>query len=149
MTPRLSQAAIDGPFAGAAPLLEYNGPFTLHRVVLQTSRTPVDRLFRAFSDRTRLRILHLLQQGELCVCDLVSILRVPQPTASRHLAYLRRAGLVRVRQEQSWKYYSIAEPRNTFHAKLLECLKSCFTDVPELGRDAARRQRVKVGKCCD
>ena len=104
MTPRLSQAAIDGPFAGAAPLLEYNGPFTLHRVVLQTSRTPVDRLFRAFSDRTRLRILHLLQQGELCVCDLVSILRVPQPTASRHLAYLRRAGLVRVRQEQSWKY---------------------------------------------
>jgi len=52
------------------PLLEYNGPFTLHRVVLQTSRTPVDRLFRAFSDRTRLRILHLLQQGELCVCDL-------------------------------------------------------------------------------
>jgi len=70
VTPRLSQAAIDGSVCRRTPLLEYNGPFTLQRVVLQTSRTPVDRLFRAFSDRTRLRILHLLQQGELCVCDL-------------------------------------------------------------------------------
>lgn len=51
--------------------------FRLLKPMLQTSRLPVDRLFRAFSDRTRLRILHLLQGGELCVCDLVSILRVP------------------------------------------------------------------------
>ena len=55
--------------------------------------TPVDLVFRAFSDRTRLRILHLLRGGELCVCDLVKVLDVPQPKASRHLAYLRRAGL--------------------------------------------------------
>ena len=57
-----------------------------------------------------MRILHLLKGDELCVCDLVSILRVPQPTASRHLSYLRRAGLVRVRKERSWNYYSLAEP---------------------------------------
>jgi ArsR family transcriptional regulator len=117
--------------------------------MLQTPRLPVDRLFRAFSDRTRLRILHLLQTGELCVCDLVSVLRVPQPTASRHLAYLRRAGLVRVRKDKSWSYYSLAEPRNSFHAKLLECLRTCFTEVPELGRDHARRVKSGVGKCCD
>lgn len=119
------------------------------RNMLQTATLPVDRLFRAFSDRTRLRILHLLQEGELCVCDLVSVLRVPQPTASRHLAYLRRAGLVRVRKERSWSYYSLAEPRNSFHAKLLECLRTCFTEVPELGRDHARRTKGAIGKCCD
>jgi ArsR family transcriptional regulator, arsenate/arsenite/antimonite-responsive transcriptional repressor len=117
--------------------------------MLQTARLPVDRLFRAFSDRTRLRILHLVHDGELCVCDLVSILRMPQPTVSRHLAHLRRAGLVRVRKERSWCYYSLAEPRNGFHAKLLDCLRSCFTDVPELGRDSARRAKAKLGKCCD
>jgi len=117
--------------------------------MLQTARLPVDRLFRAFADRTRLRILRLLQQDELCVCDLVSILKVPQPTASRHLAYLRRAGLVRVRKQQSWSYYSLAEPRNSFHAKLLECLGTCFAEVPELARDDARRAKSKVGKCCD
>jgi ArsR family transcriptional regulator len=116
--------------------------------MLQTSRLPVDRLFRAFSDRTRLRILHLLLDGELCVLDLVSILRVPQPTASRHLAYLRRAGLVSVRKDQSWSYYSLAEPRNTFHAKLLDCLRSCFTAVPEIGRDSARRAKTAARKCC-
>ena len=117
--------------------------------MLQTPRLPVDRLFRAFSDRTRLRILHLLQHGELCVCDLVSVLRVPQPTASRHLAYLRRSGLVEIRKQGSWVYYSLAEPRNTFHSKLLECLRSCFNDVPELGKDSARRAKAKLGSCCD
>ena len=115
--------------------------------MLQTSRLPVDRLFRAFSDRTRLRILHLLQDGELCVCDLTSVLRVPQPTASRHLAYLRRSGLVTVRKEQSWSYYSLAEPRNSFHAQLLACLRTCFNEVPELSRDSARRSKKAVGKC--
>lgn len=117
--------------------------------MLQTSRLPVDRLFRAFSDRTRLRILHLLQDGELCVCDLTSVLRVPQPTASRHLAYLRRAGLVQVRKDQSWSYYSLAEPRNSFHAKLLDCLRGCFAEVPEFGRDAVRRSKAVASKCCD
>lgn len=118
--------------------------------MLQVSRFPVDRLFRAFSDRTRLRILHLLQEGELCVGDLVKILRVPQPTASRHLAYLRRAGLVRMRREQSWNYYSLAEPRNPFHAKLLECLGTCFSEVPELDRDLAKRAKARGQKsCCD
>ena len=121
---------------------------TLLSLMLQTSRLPVDRLFRAFSDRTRLRILHLLLDGELCVCDLVAILRVPQPTASRHLAYLRRAGLVHARKEQSWSYYSLAEARNSFHARLLDCLRTCFTEVPEFARDNTRRLKATGDRCC-
>ena len=95
-------------------------------------------MFRAFSDRTRLRILHLLRRGELCVCDLVAVLDVPQPKASRHLAYLRRAGLVTARKEGLWMHYSLAPARSPFHQKLLDCLASCFADVPELARDDAR-----------
>jgi ArsR family transcriptional regulator len=106
---------------------------------MKTKRgTPADRLFRAFSDRTRLRILSLLRRGELCVCEIVGVLGVPQPTASRHLAYLRRAGLVLARKEGLWHYYRLAPARDAFHAKLLECLACCFEDVPQLARDAKR-----------
>jgi ArsR family transcriptional regulator len=108
----------------------------------------VDVIFRACSDRTRLRILNLLRTGELCVCDLVDTLRIPQPKASRHLAYLRKAGLVRVRKEGLWAYYSLAPAGSSFHAKILECLSSCFSDVPELARDAARLRQAGVQRCC-
>ncbi|MBY0523221.1 MAG: metalloregulator ArsR/SmtB family transcription factor [Gemmataceae bacterium] len=98
----------------------------------------VDRFFRAFADRTRLRILHLLQSGELCVGDIHTILRLPQPRASRHLAYLRKAGLVVVRRAGQWNYYSLAPAHTPFHAKLVECLGSCIADVPEIRADQAR-----------
>jgi ArsR family transcriptional regulator len=117
--------------------------------MLQASRPPVDRLFRAFSDRTRLRILYLLRDGEMCVCDLVTILRVPQPTASRHLSYLRRLGLVYTRRAGSWNYYTLADAGSPFHSKLLELLSSCYADVPELARDCARRDKMRplAGRC--
>ena len=116
----------------------------------KTAKSPVDVMFRAFSDRTRLRILHLLRGGELCVCDLVEVLRVPQPTASRHLAYLRKARLVVARKDGLWSYYSLAPARNTFHEKLLDCLANCFREVPELGKDARRLRRCRTdraGRC--
>jgi ArsR family transcriptional regulator, arsenate/arsenite/antimonite-responsive transcriptional repressor len=116
--------------------------------MLQAASLPVDRLFRAFSDRTRLRILHLLSDGEVCVGDLVSVLRLPQPTVSRHLAYLRRSRLVTVRRDGAWSYYALAEPRTPFHAKLLDCLSTCFADVPELARDAKRAARQAARPCC-
>src|SRR5437868_3720734 len=94
--------------------------------------TRVDLMFRACSDRTRLRILHMLRGGEVCVCDLVAVLAVPQPKASRHLAYLRRAGLVEARRDGLWSYYRLSAPKGKFHAKLLECLACCFRHVPEL-----------------
>ena len=65
----------------------------------------VDSMFRVFADHTRLRILRLLQDGPLCVGDLVDILRAPQPTVSRHLAYLRRSRFVETRQHGLWMFY--------------------------------------------
>ena len=112
---------------------------------------PVDFLFRAFADRTRLRILHLLRGGgEVCVCDLQRVLGVPQAKVSRHLAYLRRAGLVRARKHGLWSYYALAPARDAVHRKLLECLATCFTQVPELARDQLRLKRCKCApSCCD
>lgn len=105
--------------------------------------------FAAFSDATRLRILHLLRAGELCVGDLVTILEMPQPTISRHLAYLRRSALVETRKSGLWMYYSLAAAKSDFHRKLLECLSACFADVPELKNDAARARKLKKsGRCC-
>jgi ArsR family transcriptional regulator len=106
-------------------------------------------MFRAFSDRTRLRILSLLQAGECCVGDIAAILRVEQPTASRHLAYLRRAGLVTVRKDGLWSHYALAPAQAPFHAKLLECLACCFQEVPQVRADQARARKLKDrGGCC-
>ena len=109
----------------------------------------VDLMFRAFSDPIRLRILHLVQEGELCVCDLVAVLKLPQPTVSRHLSYLRKAGLVNVRQQRSWNFYTLVPGRTVFHKKLLGCLGACFSDVPERSRDLARAREIRArGGCC-
>jgi ArsR family transcriptional regulator, arsenate/arsenite/antimonite-responsive transcriptional repressor len=109
----------------------------------------VDLMFRAFSDRTRLRILHVLQGGELCVGDIVAILQAPQPRVSRHLAYLRKAHLVLVRKSGLWSHYCLAPARTPFHRKLLECLAKCFGEVPEVQADSARAAKLKKsGGCC-
>jgi ArsR family transcriptional regulator, arsenate/arsenite/antimonite-responsive transcriptional repressor len=109
----------------------------------------VDLMFRAFSDRTRLRILHVLRDGELCVGDIVTILEVPQPRVSRHLAYLRKAKLVTIRKTGTWSHYSLSPASSTFHRKLLECLAKCFTEVPELQADVVKAVKVrKSGGCC-
>lgn len=101
----------------------------------------LDILFKGFADPTRIRILNLLTAGQLCVCDLVELLGLPQPTVSRHLAYLRRAGLVTADRDLRFAYYQLAEPRDQVHRSLLRCVRSCFTAVG-LGRErrAARRQ---------
>jgi ArsR family transcriptional regulator, arsenate/arsenite/antimonite-responsive transcriptional repressor len=108
------------------------------------AKPTVNLMFRAFSDRTRLRILHLLLKGEMCVCDIVTITRVPQPKASRHLAYLLRAGLIVKRKQGLWAYYRLTSASSPFHRSLIKCLKECFRDVPELAGDAKRAART----CC-
>jgi ArsR family transcriptional regulator len=113
----------------------------------------VDRMFRAFSDRTRLRILHLLLPGELCVCHIVDVLDLSQPKVSRHLAYLRRTGLVLARKEGLWNYYRLAPAKSAFHEKLLQCLGTCFREVPELTQDAQRLKKSvaswsAASRCC-
>jgi ArsR family transcriptional regulator, arsenate/arsenite/antimonite-responsive transcriptional repressor len=107
-----------------------------------------DRLFRAFAQPTRLRILHLLRRGELCVCDLVDVLAEPQPTVSRHLAYLRRAGLVSVRAEGRWAYYRLAAAQGRVHRKLLDCLLVCADEVPEIAGDCARKAKLRRAGGC-
>ena len=118
--------------------------------IQQTSQSVgVDLMFRAFSDRTRLRILSLIRKKELCVGDIVEILQVPQPRISRHLAYLRKAELVKVRKAGIWSYYSLALAETAFHKKLLSCLGNCFSEVPQIQADQTRAAEIKhSGGCC-
>jgi ArsR family transcriptional regulator len=106
-------------------------------------------MFRVFADHTRVRILRLLQNGPLCVGDLVDIVRAPQPTVSRHLAYLRRNGFVVARQHGLWMFYELAPAQEELHAKLLECLAVAARLLPETKVDLALAARVRrSGGCC-
>ncbi len=105
-----------------------------------------DRMFRAFADETRLRVLHLLSRGELCVCDIMETLKLPQSKVSRHLGYLKKAGLVEDRKEGLWRYYFLTPPKSRFHKGLVKCLKGCFDEVEILRRDLLRLK--KTSKFC-
>ena len=109
--------------------------------------TPIG-LFGAFADETRLRILNLLCVRELCVCDICEVLREIQPKVSRHLAILREAGLVRVRRERKWKFYSLPEGRSPLQARLLECVASCLSEIEVLAADRARLDSTRVNLRC-
>jgi ArsR family transcriptional regulator len=100
----------------------------------------LDALFRGFADPTRIRILNLLVAGEMCVCDLVDILELPQPTVSRHLAYLRAAGLVSFRRDSNFAHYSLTSATNDIHQNLISCVQGCFTGIKSL--DAERRRAI-------
>ena len=79
--------------------------------------------------------------------DLVTILHVPQPRASRHLAYLRKTGLVTTRKNGLWNFYKLAPPRSSFHRKLLECLPDC--SMPGMATDSRAAAKLKrSGGCC-
>jgi ArsR family transcriptional regulator len=90
-----------------------------------------------------LRVLNVLAAGELCVCDIVEILGLPQPTVSRHLAYLRRCGVVEVTRDWKFAHYRLAESHHPVQANLIACVRSCFAGIDSLDqeRDAAL-QRV-------
>jgi ArsR family transcriptional regulator len=79
---------------------------------MKTSPEALEQLFQALSDRTRIRLLNLMIDGEICVCFFVEVLGEPQPKISRHLAYLRNAGLVGTRREAKWMHYRITEPEH-------------------------------------
>ena len=107
----------------------------------------VDTLFRAFADETRLRILHLLTKGEICVCDIMGVLQAPQPKVSRHLGYLKRAGLVQDRKDGLWRHYSLAPAKTAVHRKLLGCVDGCLDEIPALRRDAAKLAASRKRRC--
>jgi len=107
----------------------------------------IDRMFKAFADETRLRILHLLVKGELCVCDIMAVLDAPQPKISRHLSYLKRAGLVNDRKQGPWRHYSLAQSKSSFQKRLIGCLGACLEEAPILRRDASKLSSVKRKAC--
>lgn len=111
-----------------------------------------DGLFKGLADPTRIRIVNLLAAGELCVCDLVGLLDLPQPMVSRHLAYLRHAGLVTVRREPRYAYYRLAPAEDPVHASLVHCVRRCFDEAGPLHaerRAALRRVRQRRAQPCD
>jgi ArsR family transcriptional regulator len=111
-----------------------------------SSRTgPADLvpLFAALADRTRLRLLNLIAGREVCVCYLVEILRLGQPKISRHLAYLRRAGIVAARREGKWMHYSIERPGDARACAILDATLMSFKADREMQADLAR-----LGKAC-
>lgn len=103
-----------------------------------------NRLFKTFADPTRLRILNLLREGELCVCHLNRILDVPQSRVSRHLAYLKRAGLIVTREERTWNYYRLAQPMGRLEQRLLGCLAECLVELPQLRHDRRQLARLRI-----
>ena len=119
----------------------------------------LEDVFRALGDPTRLRILGLLAGGEVCVCHLYETLGIPQPKTSRHLAYLRRAGLVETRRDGQWIHYRLAEPedatvRTVLGAAVhtLEHVRTAELDRSRLNRFVPRsetpRKRLPVLACC-
>lgn len=101
-------------------------------------------MFRALSDRTRLRLLHLIYGQEICVCYFVEALKVSQPKISRHLAYLRRAGLVRVRKDGRWVHYSIAVPSDPIAVRILRETLERMGEERDFQHDARRMESA----CC-
>ncbi|HEU4594826.1 MAG TPA: metalloregulator ArsR/SmtB family transcription factor [Pyrinomonadaceae bacterium] len=104
----------------------------------------MEMFFRALADRTRLRLLNLMGTDEVCVCFFVEILEVNQPKVSRHLAYLRRAGIAAARREGTWMHYRVVGPSHEDAAKVLEDVRAWLARDPEMRRE--RKKLVKV--CC-
>jgi ArsR family transcriptional regulator len=104
----------------------------------------MERFFQALADRTRLRLLNLMGEQEICVCYFVEILGQPQPKISRHLAYLRSAGIVSGRREGKWIYYRIAMPANEGAASVLRQMLAWFQEEREMQADRARLSKA----CC-
>jgi ArsR family transcriptional regulator len=102
--------------------------------------------FKALGDSTRLRILGLLLTGEVCVCHIHESLRIAQPKASRHLAYLRRAGLVEARRDGLWMHYRLADVPDPVLRALTETLRHALTHLDAVHKDADRLHK-KTG-CC-
>jgi ArsR family transcriptional regulator len=102
----------------------------------------LEAMFRALADGTRLRILGLLIAGEMCVCHLHDTLGEPQPKISRHLAYLRRAGLVVRRREGLWVHYRLADATDPVIATVLQAVRHALGHVDAVRRETRALQKT-------
>ena len=104
----------------------------------------MQRFFQALGDNTRLRLLNLMGEQEVCVCYFVELLDVPQPKISRHLAYLRRAGIVSARREGKWIHYRIVMPPQIGAAQILRQTLDWLKEEKTMQADRARLTKA----CC-
>lgn len=107
------------------------------------------RIYDCLCDATRLRLLNLLARRPLCVCHIEAVLRLPQARISRHLAYLRRHGMVTVEQHGPWRIYSLASPPPPVLAANLACLQDALGEEPQLRRDREKLARLAARVDCD
>jgi ArsR family transcriptional regulator len=116
--------------------------------------THLEELFKALGDRTRLRILALLATGEVCVCNIHESLTLPQPTVSRHLAYLRKSGLVETRRDGVWMHYRLSPPAERLAGSILDAALHAVGHAPSVGSDRKKLAKVagldvKTAACCE
>jgi ArsR family transcriptional regulator len=104
----------------------------------------IELFFQALGDNTRLRLLNLMGNQEICVCYLVEVLGQPQPKISRHLAYLRRAGIVAARREGKWMHYRIVVPQNLGASQVLQQTLTWLREERAMQSDRARLTKA----CC-
>lgn len=104
----------------------------------------MELLFKALADRTRLRLLNLMGDDEICVCFLVEALKISQPKISRHLAYLKKAGVVAARREGKWMHYRVIEPADADAAQVIKDVRAWLSRQSDMKRD---RERL-VSVCC-
>lgn len=119
---------------------------------LDATLADVDARLKLLADPTRLRILNLLAAGELCVCDVVELLALPQPTVSRHLGVLRRAALVTATRAWKFAHYRLASPVDPLHQAMIACVNAAAATVTSLAteRDAALIRAIQRGRApCD
>ena len=111
---------------------------------LKDRPVPLDQFFRALADPTRLRLIHLMSEQEICVCYFIEVIGAPQPKISRHLAYLRRAGLVAARREGKWMHYRLTVPRDPHAAAILNTTLDALKESADMQADCERLNRA----CC-
>jgi ArsR family transcriptional regulator len=111
----------------------------------RTAKFDLVTLFAALADPTRLRLLNLMNGREVCVCYFVEILKQGQPKISRHLAYLRRAGIVEARRDGKWMHYRIERPDDTKAASILDATFKSFETDRNMQADLARLGQA----CCE
>src|ERR671929_1808932 len=104
----------------------------------------IDNLFKALADHTRLRLISLIADSEVCVCFLVEILKTSQPKISRHLAYMRRAQIVAARREGKWMHYRLIAPPDEHASRIFREVRASLSEHPELQSDREKLERI----CC-
>jgi ArsR family transcriptional regulator, arsenate/arsenite/antimonite-responsive transcriptional repressor len=104
----------------------------------------IEELFKALADRTRLRLINLMGDDEICVCFFVEVFKLNQPKISRHLAYLRKAGVVAARRDGKWMHYRIVEPPDPRAANIFREVRASLANDAGMKRDRTRLSQI----CC-